>query len=165
MSNRVRRCLWPAALLLALAFASAGGADDRQEILSLTEQFCKAMERADLAAIDQIFDPAQENVFYDINEGPLDFERLKRVWRAATTNYKLSRFVFKDTKVELEGDRALQTGTWEQTQENREGVSRNITGRATVLWKKTPSGWRVYHYHASVTPTRPAGSRSRSRAR
>lgn len=159
--SRVRVHPWVLGLLPALLFASPCRADDRQEILSLTEQFCTAMEKGDLTVIDQVFDAAQGNVFYDINEGPLDFERLKRVWRAATTNYKLSHFAFKDTKVELEGDRALQTGIWEQTQENKEGVSRNITGRATILWKKTASGWRVYHYHTSVTPPRQAGPRSR----
>lgn len=127
---------------------------DEQEIRSQTKRFCDAMVAGDLSVLDQIFDLSEENVFYDINEGPLTPERLKRVWTAATTNYDIQRFVFTDMTIRVEGDRALQTGSWEQTQASRSGETRDIAGRATILWKKSPSGWRVYHYHASVTPAR-----------
>jgi ketosteroid isomerase-like protein len=135
--------------------------DDEQQIRSLTDKFCRAMEAGDLSIIDQIFDLSPENVFYDINEGPLSPERLKRVWTAATTNYEIKRFVFTDMRVVVEGDRALQTGSWEQTQAAKTGQSRDIVGRATILWKKTPSGWKVYHYHASITPPRQRPNSSR----
>jgi ketosteroid isomerase-like protein len=145
-----------------LLFASPSGAqEDEREIRALTGEFCKAMEAGDLSVIDRLFDLSAENVFYDINEGPLSPERLKRVWTAATTNYDIARFVFTDMQVELDGERALQTGSWEQTQVKKTGESRDIAGRATILWKRTPSGWKVYHYHASVTPPRPRPSPSR----
>ena len=142
--------------LLALSLSSAVSAqDDESEIRASTERFCEAMEAGDLSILDRLFDLSAANVFYDINEGPLSPERLKRVWTAATTNYDIQRFVFTDMRVDLDGERALQTGSWEQTQVKRTGESREIAGRATILWKKTPSGWKVYHYHASVTPPRP----------
>jgi ketosteroid isomerase-like protein len=145
-----------------LLFGGPSGAqEDEREIRALTEEFCKAMEAGDLSVIDRLFDLSAENVFYDINEGPLSPERLKRVWSAATTNYDIARFVFTDMRVELDGERALQTGSWEQTQVKKTGESRDIAGRATILWKRTPSGWKVYHYHASVTPPRPRPSPSR----
>lgn len=144
------------ALVAALASTTTVAAqDDEQQIRSLTEKFCRSMEAGDLSILDQLFDLSPENVFYDINEGPLTPERLRRVWTAATTNYDIQRFVFTDMNVSVEGDHALQTGTWEQTQASKSGQTRDITGRATILWKKEPSGWKVYHYHASVTPPRP----------
>lgn len=135
--------------------------DDETQIRALTEKFCRSMEQGDLSILDELFDFSPGNVFYDINEGPLTPERLKRVWTAATTNYEIRRFVFTEMNVRVDGDRALQTGNWEQTQAAKTGEARDIAGRATILWKKTPSGWRVYHYHASVTPARPRQSSSR----
>ncbi len=101
------------------------------------------------------------NIYYDINEGPLvGFDRLKRVWTAATTNFTISKFDFtEDMKIWVNGDNAIQVGSWMQTQENRSGQSRDIKGRATVLWRKRDGAWKVWHYHASITPTRGGGQR------
>jgi len=127
---------------------------DEQQIRAMTERFCQKMVDGDLSILDAMFDLSPGNVFYDINEGPLTPERLKRVWTAATTNYDIRRFVFTDMNVQIDGDHALQTGSWEQTQATKSGETRDITGRASILWKKTPEGWKIYHYHASVTPPR-----------
>jgi ketosteroid isomerase-like protein len=136
----------------SMAVASDG---DEDAIRKMTQDFCKSIVDKDLTVIDRMFDAGPDNIYYDINEGPLSFERLKRVWRAATTNYTISRFEFTDDmKVVVKGDEAIQTGTWEQTQVKKDGGSRDIVGRASILWKKTSDGWRAYHYHASVTPPR-----------
>ena len=156
-----------ALMLTALLFGPALGAktfageDDELQIRALTEKFCRSMENGDLTILDQILDLSPGNVFYDINEGPLTPERLRRVWTAATTNYDIQRFVFTDMTVQVEGDRALETGSWEQTQAAKSGEARDISGRATILWKRELSGWKVYHYHASVTPPRPRPNPSR----
>jgi len=150
---------YPAVLVLT-ASLSAGGvlatpvADDETQIRALTEKFCKSMEQGDLSILDEMFDLSEGNIFYDINEGPLTPEGLERVWNAATTNYELRHFAFTEMNVSVDGDRALQTGSWEQTQAAKSGETRDITGRATILWKRTATGWKVYHYHASVTPPR-----------
>jgi ketosteroid isomerase-like protein len=147
---------------LAFGLAGISSAQEAEpEIRARTEEFCKAMEAGDLSILDRIFDLSPSNVFYDINEGPLSPERLKRVWTAATTNYDIARFLFTEMRVDVDGERALQTGSWEQTQIGKTGESRDIAGRATILWKSTPSGWKVYHYHASVTPPRPRPNPSR----
>ena len=148
-------CMW------SLFAAGALAQDDEAQIRARTEAFCESMEKGDLTVLDELFDLSPGNVFFDINEGPLTPERLKQVWRAATTNYELRRFVFTEMSVSVDGERALQTGSWEQTQAGKTGESRDIAGRATILWKKLPSGWKVYHYHASVTPPRPRQSSSR----
>lgn len=158
--RRLHLLLFSILPLLALCSPLAAQ-DDEQQIRALTEKFCDAMEEGDLSILDEMFDLSPENVFYDINEGPLTPERLKRVWTAATTNYDIQKFVFTETSVRVEGDRALQTGSWEQTQGAKSGETRDIAGRATILWKKTPDGWKVYHYHASVTPPRPRQNSSR----
>ncbi len=151
---------------LALAFLAPllrASDQDEAEIRALTEQFCQAIVAKDLTIIDRIFDSDPSNIYYDINEGPMvGLDRLKRIWRAATTNYTISKFDFsEDLKIEIDGERALQTGTWTQTQLRQDGSSRDFEGRATILWRKTAEGWRAYHYHASITPPRPARSRNR----
>lgn len=143
--------------VLFLASSLAFGASSPQdEIKSLTSQFCESIVAGDLSIVDQMFDAAPSHVFYDINEGPLvGLERLKRVWGAAIRNARLKSFTFNDDmQIELDGDRALQTGSWTQTQAQPDGSIREIQGRATILWQHSDQGWKVYHYHASVTPPR-----------
>ena len=126
------------------------------EIKARTKQFTEAIVSKDLSVLDKIFESQAGNVYYDINEGPLlTFDRLKRVWTAATTNFTISRFDFNDDmKIDQVGDVLVQTGTWAQTQVAKSGTSREIVGRVTVLWRKTGNEWRVFHYHGSITPPR-----------
>ena len=146
-------------LILAVLFVqgAARAQGPEAEIKAKTKKFTEAIVAKDLAVLDQVFEQDPDNIYYDINEGPLlGFARLKRVWTAAVTNYSITRFDFgDDLRVEVEGDRALQTGTWTQTQVNKAGQSREIKGRATVLWRRRGGQWRVWHYHASITPARP----------
>jgi ketosteroid isomerase-like protein len=146
------------ALLLLLLSATALAQGAEEEIKTKTRKFTAAIVSKDLSILDQVFESDPANIYYDINEGPLTgFDRLKRVWTAATTNYTITRFDFgDDMKVTVNGDEAVQTGTWTQTQANKTGQSRDIKGRATVLWRKRVGQWRVWHYHASITPPRPA---------
>lgn len=149
--------LLPAALAVSLATGSSHAAEDvRAEIQARTKQFTQSIVSKDLSILDQVFEADPSNVYWDINEGPLNgFERLKRVWTAATTNFTISRFDFEEgMKVEVLGEVALQSGRWTQTQVAKDGTSREIAGRATVLWRKRDGQWRVFHYHASITPPR-----------
>lgn len=127
------------------------------EIKAKTRQFTEAIVSKDLSVLDRMFESQAGNVYYDINEGPLlTFDRLKRVWTAATTNFTISRFEFnEDMKIDKVGDVLVQTGTWAQTQVAKSGASRDIAGRVTVLWRKSGNEWRVFHYHGSITPPRP----------
>jgi len=142
--------------LLAMLSAVALAQNPEQEIRAKTKKFTEAIVSKNLAILDDMFEKDPTNIYYDINEGPLvGFERLKRVWTAATTNFTISRFDFTDDmKIWVNGDNGVQVGTWMQTQENRSGQSRDIKGRATVLWRKRDGVWRVWHYHASMTPPR-----------
>jgi ketosteroid isomerase-like protein len=132
--------------------------DPEQAIREKTKKFTSAIVAKDLSILDEIFDKDTGNIYYDINEGPLvGFPRLKRVWTAAVSNFTISAFDFDPgMKIWLNGDHAVQVGSWKQTQVNKDGQSREISGRATILWRKADGQWRVWHYHASVTPPRPA---------
>jgi ketosteroid isomerase-like protein len=127
------------------------------EIKAKTKQFTEAIVSKDLSVLDKMFESTAGNVYYDINEGPLlTFDRLKRVWTAAITNFTISKFDFNDdVKIDKVGDVLVETGTWTQTQVAKSGASRDIVGRVTVLWRKTGNEWRVFHYHGSITPPRP----------
>jgi ketosteroid isomerase-like protein len=137
--------------------ASTAPAEVVAEIKAKTKQFTEAIVSKDLSVLDKMFESQAGNVYYDINEGPLlTFDRLKRVWTAAITNFTISKFDFnEDLRVDKIGDVLLQTGTWVQTQVSKSGASRNISGRVTVLWRKSGNEWRVFHYHGSITPPRP----------
>lgn len=130
--------------------------NDAAQIRRLTSEFCSAIVKGDLSILDRVFDPSPSNVYYDINEGPLiGLDRLKRVWGAATRNGRLTSFEFgDDLRVDVNGEQALETGTWTQEQAQSDGTTLQIRGRATILWHDTADGWRVFHYHASVTPRR-----------
>jgi ketosteroid isomerase-like protein len=138
--------------LAQLAFAQS----PEDQIRAKTQKFTQAIVSKDLTVLDDVFEKDPNDIYYDINEGPLTgFERLRRVWTAATTNNSITRFNFNDDmKIIVDGKSAVQTATWTQTQENRAGQSRDIRGRVTVLWREREGQWRVWHYHASVTPPR-----------
>ncbi len=153
----MKKILFP--LLLGMLVAIPCFAQDtEQAIREKTKKFTSAIVAKDLSVLDEIFDKDPGNIYYDINEGPLvGFPRLKRVWTAAVSNFTISVFDFEpDMKIWSNGDHAVQVGSWKQTQVNKDGQSREIIGRATILWRKVDGQWRVWHYHASVTPTRPA---------
>lgn len=143
-------------LLLAVMPIAASAQNAEQEIRAKTRKFTEAIVSKNLTILDDVFEKDPSNIYYDINEGPLvGFERLKRVWTAATTNYTISRFDFNDDmKILVDGNDAVQVGTWIQTQVARSGQSRDIKGRVTVLWRKRDGAWKVWHYHASITPPR-----------
>lgn len=147
--------------LLAMSSTAASAQNPEQEIRAKTKKFTEAIVSKNLAILDDVFEKDPSNIYYDINEGPLvGFDRLKRVWTAATTNFTISKFDFTDDmKILVNGDNAVQVGSWMQTQENRSGQSRDIKGRATVLWRKRDGVWKVWHYHASITPPRGGGQR------
>src|SRR5947209_19100748 len=107
------------ALIIVLVQIVAQAQDPQAEIRAKTDKFTHAIVSKDLSVLDEVFDKDPTNIYYDINEGPLvGFDRLKRVWTAATTNYTISKFVFSDDmKIQVDGNNAVQTGTWTQTQE------------------------------------------------
>ena len=153
----MKKILFPLLLMMLVAIPCFAQ-DAEQAIREKTRKFTSAIVAKDLSVLDEIFDKDPGNIYYDINEGPLiGFPRLKRVWTAAVSNFTISAFDFDpDMKVWTMGDHAVQAGTWKQTQVNKDGQGRDIAGRATILWRKVDGQWRVWHYHASVTPTRPA---------
>lgn len=142
--------------LLAMTTVVVPAQNPEQEIRAKTKKFTEAIVSKNLAILDDVFEKDPANIFYDINEGPLvGFDRLKRVWTAATTNFTISKFDFTDDmKIWVNGNDAVQVGSWMQVQENKSGQSRDIKGRATVLWRKRDGAWKVWHYHASITPPR-----------
>lgn len=142
-------------LLICCIFVKAAPADEAA-IRKLTDEFCAAVVAGDLSIVDRVFDPDPSNIYYDINEGPMvGPQRLKRIWQAATRNLRLASFHFNDDlRIDIQGDHALQTGTWIQTQVQEDGSTRPIEGRATILWTRKGGDWKVYHYHGSITPRR-----------
>jgi len=147
----------PSHLLAFLCFAHLAFAQSPEDqIRAKTQKFTQAIVSKDLTVLDDVFEKDPADIYYDINEGPLvGFDRLKRVWTAATTNFSITRFNFNDDmKIVVDGKSAVQTATWIQTQESKSGQSREIRGRVTVLWRERDGQWRAWHYHASVTPPR-----------
>src|ERR1700754_3535089 len=94
------------ALVVLLLQAAALAQDPQAEIQAKTKKFTEAIVSKDLSVLDQVFEKDPTNIYYDINEGPLvGFDRLKRVWTAATTNYTISKFEFSDDmKIQIAGN-------------------------------------------------------------
>jgi len=142
-------------VLLVLCAIPVFAQSPEQIIQDKTKKFTQAIVTKDLSVLDEVFEKDPDDLFFDINEGPLvGFDRLKRVWTAATTNYTINAFDFNNSKILVDCDHATQIGTWTQALTTRDGQSRNVNGRATILWRKRDGQWRVWHYHASVTPPR-----------
>ncbi len=81
-------------LLVICLIPTAFAQSPEEQIRAWTKKFTEAIVSKDLSVLDEIFEKDPDNIFYDINEGPLrGFDRLKSVWTAATINNSITRFV------------------------------------------------------------------------
>jgi ketosteroid isomerase-like protein len=74
---------------------------------------------------------------------------LDRYKRNYDTRNKMSTLAFTELDLKPLGDFYIVTGTWQLT---RQGDTPR--GRVTLLLRRTPAGWRIFHDHTSSAPVR-----------
>jgi len=74
------------------------------------------------------------------------------------TQYHIPALTVHRQELLLQGDHAIDIGTYEETMVPRKGATLYATGRYLVVWRRERGGWRMWRYmlneFAPAAPTR-----------
>jgi len=144
------------ALVLALRAAILEAADEKSgnaaaisEIRAVLQAQQEAWNRGDIDSFMNGYARAETTVFVSGDE-------VTRGWQTVRDRYlkkygdraRMGTLTFSDLEIEPLGpDSALALGRWELKR-----ASDNPHGRFTLIFRKTPEGWRIVHDHTSAAP-------------
>jgi uncharacterized protein (TIGR02246 family) len=142
------------ALVLVLGAAILEGADEKSgnapvisEIRPVLRAQQEAWNRGDIDSFMNGYARDETTVFVSGDE-------VRRGWQTVHDRYlskyndraKMGTLTFSDLEIEQLGpDSALALGRWELKR-----TSDNPHGRFTLIFRKTPDGWRIVHDHTSA---------------
>jgi len=82
----------------------------------------------------------------------------RKVFVEEMTQYHIPALTVHRQELLLQGDHAIDLGTYEETMVPRKGATIYATGRYLVVWRREPGGWRMWRYmlneFAPPAPTR-----------
>jgi uncharacterized protein (TIGR02246 family) len=134
----------PAALLILLAFASP-----EEEIRSVLDRQAAAWNRGDVVAFMEGYLPADSLTFQGSTGVTRGFQAtLDRYRRVYGTQEKMGKLTFSELEFRFLGsDHALVLGKF--ALERTASGGGNASGRYTLVFRKTPQGWKIIHDHTS----------------
>jgi ketosteroid isomerase-like protein len=136
------------AALVVVSAADARGAD--QEIRAVMQAQVAAWNRGDVDGFMEGYARSKATQF-------VSGDRLTRGWQTVRDRYKkkydsrekMGRLTFSEIKITPSGaDAALVVGRWKLA---RKGDKPH--GIFTLLFRRTPAGWRIVHDHTSAAET------------
>jgi uncharacterized protein (TIGR02246 family) len=135
---------WLIPLACALALPAQTGA-----LKTLMMESQAAWNRGDLAAFASYYEDSPETTFMgkEITRGG-NKAILDRYQRSYPTPAARGTLTFSEIEVRpLADGLALMTGKFE-LKRTKEGGG-DASGRYTLIWKRTPKGWKIIHDHSS----------------
>ena len=140
------------AAILEAADEKSGNAPVISEIRDVLRAQQEAWNRGDIDGFMNGYARAESTVFVSGDE-------VRRGWQTVRDRYlskyndraKMGTLTFSDLEIEQLGpDSAVALGRWELKREND-----NPHGRFTLIFRKTPDGWRIVHDHTSAAAPPP----------
>jgi uncharacterized protein (TIGR02246 family) len=119
------------------------------EIRAVLQAQQEAWNRGDLDAFMNGYARSASTVF-------LSDDTLSRGWQSARERFKIKyrsrakmgKLRFSDLEIEsLSDDAAIVLGRWMLKRANG-----NVQGHFTLIFRRTPDGWRIVHDHTSTAP-------------
>ena len=135
------------AAILEAADVKSGNAPVISEIRAVLRAQQEAWNRGDIDSFMNGYARDETTVFVSGDE-------VRRGWQTVRDRYlskyndraKMGTLTFSDLEIEQLGpDSALALGHWELKR-----ASDNPHGRFTLIFRKTPDGWRIVHDHTSA---------------
>jgi uncharacterized protein (TIGR02246 family) len=135
------------AALLEATDEKTGNAPVISEIRAVLRAQQEAWNRGDIDSFMNGYARDEATVFVSGDE-------VRRGWQTVRDRYlskysdraKMGTLTFSDLEIEQLGpDSALALGHWDLKREND-----NPHGRFTLIFRKTPDGWRIVHDHTSA---------------
>jgi ketosteroid isomerase-like protein len=142
----VRASVLLAALIIVSAADALGAAAADQEIRAVMQAQVAAWNRGDIDGFMEGYARSKATEF-------VSGDRLTRGWQTVRDRYKrkydsrekMGRLTFSDIKItQLGPDAALVLGRWKLARK-----SDQPHGIFTLLFRRTPAGWRIVHDHTS----------------
>jgi beta-aspartyl-peptidase (threonine type) len=134
-------------IILILGLASMVFADAKSEITSFINEQAAAWTKGDLDGFMKYYDSTTELVFMG-SDGPMRSAKvLKEHYESKYKKGKsdFGKLTFSDVEVEeLAPGLARAWGKWLVEQKDQK-----LSGWFSLIWKKTPAGWRIIHDHSS----------------
>lgn len=142
---------------LVLVFLAASGCAtptperDRREILQVLDAQAAAWNRGDLDAFLTGYRRSERTVFAGGGSVHRGFDAMAKRYRETyATREKMGRLTFANLAFEqLEGDRAVVTGSWDL---EVAGSEKRPGGVFTLIWQRFDEGWKIVHDHTSSRP-------------
>ncbi len=148
-----------AALWVGLTAAASSAATEIEQRSSKNDADIRAVMSAQIAAWNRRDIDGFMNGY--ARSGATEFisgDKLTRGWQTVRDRYKkkydsrakMGTLTFSELKItRLCGDAALVIGRWKLVRERDKPH-----GRFTLLFRRTPEGWRIVHDHTSAAETR-----------
>ena len=138
-------------ILMSLIFIFGWGsfvfADAKSEIFPLIKEQDAAWSRGGLDGFMKYYDPTSELVFMG-STGPVRSAQVLKDYydkKQKKGNGDFGKLTFSDLEVEeLAPGLARAWGKWLVEQKDQK-----LSGWFSLIWKKTPAGWRIIHDHSS----------------
>jgi ketosteroid isomerase-like protein len=147
------KSLW-LALLLVLGAAVLDAAEEKSgsapvisEIRAILRAQQEAWNRGDIDGFMNGYARAETTVFVSGDEVMRGWQTVRdRYLKKYSDRAKMGTLAFSDLEIEPLGpDSALALGRWELKR-----ASDNPHGHFTLIFRKTPDGWRIVHDHTSA---------------
>ncbi|HEY4757898.1 MAG TPA: nuclear transport factor 2 family protein [Chthoniobacterales bacterium] len=135
------------AVLIAAAQGKSGNSRVGSEIRALLLAQQEAWNRGDIDGFMNGYARGESTVFVSGDE-------VTRGWQTVRNRYlnkygdrgKMGTLTFSDLEIEqLAGDCAIALGRWQVKR-----ATDNPHGRFTLIFRRTPDGWRIVHDHTSA---------------
>lgn len=127
-------------------------AAETEAVHESNRRFYRALETLDLQAMDALWLHAPfSHCVHPGWEALVGWDAIRASWERIFASTGWLRVTPTALRVELVGEVAVVTCTENITAKSQENVGLAVAA-ATNLFLKTPSGWRLFHHHASPAP-------------
>lgn len=142
------RLVWGSVLLMTAGCASFDPDRERAAIVGVLTAQAEAWNRGDLESFLSGYWRSVETVFAGGDQVHRGFDAMAARYRTSyPTREKMGRLTFSNLAFEqLEGERAVVTGSWELQPTDSE---KKPHGVFTLVWRRFPDGWKIVHDHTS----------------
>jgi uncharacterized protein (TIGR02246 family) len=144
---------------MILLFVSPAAAGPGEEAFSVVEQFKKTFDAADPPSVVKLF--AANAVFIGtLMQGSThDPEVILKYFQAGMATNPPRKITIENYDVLQISETAVLFSGQDVFSQEKEGQVVETPARFTFLITKGPDGWRVAHFHSSVRPPKPNGTR------
>ena len=88
-------------------------------------------------------------------------EEYGNIWDGLLPNLSyVDNRITSEPKVYLDGDIAVSTMVWETTFTSSDGKEQKVPTLGTLVWQRTPQGWRIVHEHGTALSDESGGAGS-----